>query len=47
MGTREFWQNVVVPWQERRRLAEACASADLPRAVMPLERRVKQARSRG
>jgi glycosyltransferase 2 family protein len=24
MGTRELWLNVVVPWQERRRLSEAC-----------------------
>jgi glycosyltransferase 2 family protein len=25
MGTRELWLNVVLPWQERRRLSEACA----------------------
>jgi uncharacterized membrane protein YbhN (UPF0104 family) len=25
MGARELWMNVVEPWQERRRLAEACA----------------------
>ncbi|MFZ0115490.1 MAG: YbhN family protein, partial [Xanthobacteraceae bacterium] len=24
MGMREFWLNVVKPWQERRRLSEAC-----------------------
>jgi uncharacterized membrane protein YbhN (UPF0104 family) len=24
MGTRELWLNVVLPWQERRRLSEAC-----------------------
>ena len=24
MGTRELWLNVVQPWQERRRLSEAC-----------------------
>jgi len=24
MGTRELWLSVVVPWQERRRLSEAC-----------------------
>jgi len=26
MGTRELWLNVVRPWQERRRLSEACAA---------------------
>jgi glycosyltransferase 2 family protein len=26
MGTRELWLNVMVPWQERRRLSEACAA---------------------
>jgi glycosyltransferase 2 family protein len=26
MGTREFWLNVVRPWQERRRLSEACTA---------------------
>ena len=26
MGTRELWLNVVRPWQERRRLAEACTA---------------------
>ena len=40
MGTRELWLNVVVPWQERRRLTEACpASAALPR---PVKRRQAQ-----
>jgi uncharacterized membrane protein YbhN (UPF0104 family) len=34
MGTRELWLNVVVPWQERRRLGEACpASTALPQPV--------------
>jgi uncharacterized membrane protein YbhN (UPF0104 family) len=34
MGTRELWLNVVVPWQERRRLSEACpASAAVPQPV--------------
>ena len=34
MGTRELWLNVVQPWQERRRLAEACtASARVRRPV--------------
>jgi glycosyltransferase 2 family protein len=26
MGVRELWLNVVQPWQERRRLAEACSA---------------------
>ncbi|MBI5264631.1 MAG: UPF0104 family protein [Bradyrhizobium sp.] len=46
MGTRELWMNVVVPWQERRRLAEACAAANLPDRVMPLERAAKRVKSR-
>jgi uncharacterized membrane protein YbhN (UPF0104 family) len=34
MGGREFWLNVVQPWQERRRLSEACAAeAAAPRPV--------------
>ena len=44
MGTREFWKNVVEPWQERRRLAEACAREDLPKEVTPMERPRKQAK---
>jgi hypothetical protein len=24
MGTRELWLSVVLPWQRRRRLSEAC-----------------------
>ena len=27
MGTRELWLNVVLPWQERRRLNEACSTS--------------------
>ena len=27
MGMREFWLNVVQPWQERRRLSEACTAS--------------------
>src|SRR5215218_1789721 len=38
MGTRELWMNVVEPWQERRRLAEACAQANLPKQVAAIER---------
>jgi len=26
MGTRELWLNVMVPWQQRRRLSEACVA---------------------
>ncbi|MDE2379232.1 YbhN family protein [Bradyrhizobium sp.] len=44
MGTRELWMNVVQPWQERRRLAEACARGNLPQQVTPLERPLKRAR---
>ena len=34
MGMRELWLNVVLPWQERRKLHEACpASAAVPRPV--------------
>ena len=40
MGTRELWLNVVVPWQERRRLSEACpASAAVPQPVKSLKPR--------
>ena len=44
MGARELWMNVVEPWQERRRLAEACAQANLPKQVMPMERPLRQAK---
>jgi glycosyltransferase 2 family protein len=33
MGLREFWLNVGQPWQERRRLNEACAAAATAAAV--------------
>ena len=34
MGSREFWLSVVQPWQERRRLSEACAAeAVAPRPI--------------
>jgi uncharacterized membrane protein YbhN (UPF0104 family) len=45
MGTRELWLNVVLPWQERRRLSEACAvRAAAPqslegRQAQPMKRR--------
>jgi hypothetical protein len=33
MGARELWLNVVRPWQERRRLAAACATSATSAAV--------------
>jgi glycosyltransferase 2 family protein len=40
MGTRELWLNVVLPWQERRRLSEACPA---PAAVsQPVKNRQSQ-----
>ena len=38
MGTRELWLNVVVPWQERRRLSEICTA---PSAVPQPVKRLK------
>jgi len=35
MGTRELWLNVVLPWQQRRRLNGACAAS----AAVPLKSR--------
>ena len=44
MGTRELWLNVVLPWQERRRLSEACpASAAVPQPVKSRSRRAEAA----
>lgn len=43
MGARELWMNVVKPWQERRRLAEACAQGNLPSQVTRMERPLKRA----
>jgi glycosyltransferase 2 family protein len=40
MGAREFWFNVVLPWQERKRLSEACTAAATAAAVrQPVKRR--------
>jgi glycosyltransferase 2 family protein len=40
MGARELWLNVVLPWQERRRLSEACPA---PAAVsQPMKSRQSQ-----
>jgi uncharacterized membrane protein YbhN (UPF0104 family) len=38
MGVRELWLNVVLPWQERRRLSEACpAPVTVPRPAKNLK----------
>src|SRR3954449_4219083 len=42
MCTRELWINVVEPWQERRKLAEACADSN----AVPLKRRESFAAAR-
>src|SRR6202049_882864 len=51
MGARELWLNVVVPWQERRRLSETChaSSSAVPQPVknQPSLERVKKRQSRG
>lgn len=40
MGLREFWLNVVQPWQERRRLSQACAATTAAAAIpQPVQRR--------
>jgi hypothetical protein len=49
MGTRELWMNVVVPWQQRRKLgcapqASAPVSASAP---TPFPQRVKRVKSGG
>jgi uncharacterized membrane protein YbhN (UPF0104 family) len=42
MGARELWLNVVRPWQERRRLSEACAAAAEATAVpQPVKRQAQ------
>jgi hypothetical protein len=35
MGTRELWLNVVLPWQERRKLHEALDEACPPSSAVP------------
>src|SRR3982075_934832 len=47
MGTRELWLNVVLPWQERRKLNEACpVRAAVPQSLdgqtQPAKRRQSQ-----
>jgi glycosyltransferase 2 family protein len=39
MGARELWLNVVLPWQERRRLSEACPA---PAVSQPVKNRQSQ-----
>ena len=40
LGTRELWLSVVQPWQERRRLSEACTASSAVR--QPVKRRQAQ-----
>jgi hypothetical protein len=40
MGARELWLNVVLPWQERRKLNGACA-AGVPQPVKRLNSQSK------
>jgi hypothetical protein len=44
MGARELWLNVVLPWQERRRLSEVSA-ASAPAPISAVPRPVKSLRS--
>jgi uncharacterized membrane protein YbhN (UPF0104 family) len=44
LGTREFWLNVALPWQERRRLNDACADSNAvplkrPQSLQPVKSR--------
>jgi glycosyltransferase 2 family protein len=49
MGTRELWLNVVVPWQQRRRLNEGFPSSTPAAVPPPVERLepLKRMKSRG
>src|SRR6266478_3818898 len=42
MGSRELWLNVVLPWQERRKLHEAC-----PASTTTVPQPVKRLKSKG
>ncbi|MCC8947586.1 UPF0104 family protein [Bradyrhizobium sp. Arg62] len=43
MGMRELWLNVVQPWQERKRLSQACtASATVRQPIESRQQRVRQ-----
>ena len=41
MGFRELWLSVVLPWQERRRLSEACAAANANAVRQPVKRQAQ------
>jgi uncharacterized membrane protein YbhN (UPF0104 family) len=41
MGARELWLSVVQPWQERRRLSEACAAAAAAAVRQPVKRQAQ------
>src|SRR5450759_828135 len=45
MGTRELWLNVVVPWQERRRLNDACPATAVPQPVKSMPQPIKSRKS--
>jgi hypothetical protein len=38
MGAREFWLNIILPWQERRRLNEEAACANSAALAQPVKR---------
>jgi uncharacterized membrane protein YbhN (UPF0104 family) len=42
MGIRELWMNVVVPWQERRKLNQNFRQAPAAPAAAPVPQRVKR-----
>ncbi|MFN5721157.1 MAG: YbhN family protein, partial [Bradyrhizobium sp.] len=43
MGMRELWLNVVQPWQERKRLSQACtASATVRQPIESRQQRIRQ-----
>jgi hypothetical protein len=41
MGARELWLSVVQPWQERRRLSEACPASATTIQPRPRVKRLK------
>jgi hypothetical protein len=48
MGARELWLNVVRPWQERRKLSEACSSpVSVPSPAAAVPRPVTRLKSHG
>jgi uncharacterized membrane protein YbhN (UPF0104 family) len=44
MGARELWLSVVLPWQERRRLSEACPASAATTPSRPVKRLKSQRR---